>query len=86
MSLMTKEEYKIFKAKGELMGKLEQERRAQQVSHPDYPANFLPFLDEMYSLWLGDNEMPVLSERKLQGKILLRQLLNKLPKGAFEKI
>jgi len=83
---MTKEEYKIFKAKGELMGKLEQERRAQQVADPDYPANFLHFLDEMYSLWLGVTGGPKLSEHKLQGKVSMKRILNKLPKGVFEEI
>ncbi len=86
MGFMTKEEYKIFKAKGELMGKLEQERRAQQVADPDYPANFLPFLDAIHRFRVQRNDERDPLEEKLQGKIQLRQFLLRFPEGTFAGI
>ena len=75
--LMTKEEYKQFKSKYELLGQLERERRKGEYLDKESIRGFLEFLDEIYMLILDKKEVPTLLESKLQTKIMVRKILNR---------
>lgn len=75
--LMTKEEYKQFKSKYELLGQLERERRKGEYLDKESIRRFLEFLDEIYMLILDKKEVPTLLESKLQTKIMVRKILNR---------
>lgn len=83
--LMTKEEYKRFKAQYELMGELEDERQKSTYESPKSFRSFLEFLDEAYFLLVDSKNSAQISDKKVKGKIALRQYLYKYRDISFDK-
>ena len=75
--LMTKEEYKRFKAQYELMGELEDERQIEELHDPNSLAGFVDFLEEAYEYFLSKQALPKNDEEKINGLVSLRKLLNR---------
>ncbi len=83
--LMTKEEYKRFKAQYELLGKLEDERQKSTYESTKSFRRFLEFLDEAYFLLIDNKKLAKTSDKKMKGKIALRQYLYKYRDISFDK-
>lgn len=83
--LMTKEEYKRFKAQYELMGELEDERQKCTYESTKSFHKFLEFLDEAYFLLMDNSNVSRISDKKMKGKIALRQYLYKYRDISFDK-
>ncbi|MBC8185623.1 hypothetical protein H8E88_31435 [candidate division KSB1 bacterium] len=75
---MTKKEYQQFKAKYELLGRLEDERQKTEYSDEKTFRRFLEFMDEIYLFSLKGKKIPPLLEDKLKTKIMVRNLLNRV--------
>ena len=75
--LMTKEEYKRFKAQYELMGKLEDERQLEELHNPNSLDEFVYFLEEAYDYFLSEQAVPEKDEEKINGLVYLRKLMNR---------
>jgi len=75
---MTKKEYQQFKAKYELLGQLEEERKETEYLDEESFRRFLEFMDEIYEFLLDDKKIPPLLEDKLKTKIMVRNILNRV--------
>lgn len=63
----------------EMLGKLEEERRASEKFDREGSKQYLDFLDNSYFIFISNNKFGgEISEEKLHGKINLRKTLNKL--------
>ena len=76
--IMTKKEYQQFKAKYELLGHLEEERKKTEYLDEESFRRFLEFMDEIYEFLLDDKKIPPLLEDKLKTKIMVRNVLNRV--------
>ena len=76
--IMTKKEYQQFKAKYELLGQLEEERKETEYLDEESFRRFLEFMDEIYEFLLDDKKIPPLLEDKLKTKIMVRNILNRV--------
>ena len=75
---MTRKEDQQFKAKYELIGELEEERKRNEYSDEKAFRRFLEFMDEIYMFLLKDKEIPSLLEDKLETKIKVSNLINRV--------